>query len=175
MQKNTEAENAQVKQQDPQMAMLLQVANRQFGIPLDAVTEVFPAFTPIHLPGYTGAIRAVINIRSEILPLLDMRNILTGETSTLASHQCFVLCACAKKRLALLVDSVGEIISLDETSTRPLLLGSASSAIFSSFVLLENETVPMLNPDAISDLVSDTSPQIHPDCVHQRVFQEITT
>ncbi|HVY62287.1 MAG TPA: chemotaxis protein CheW, partial [Planctomycetota bacterium] len=57
----------------PDEVLIFQLDDRRFGVPLAAVREVLPSLASEPLPGAPGAIEGVIDVRGEVVPVVDVR------------------------------------------------------------------------------------------------------
>lgn len=130
-------------------ALLFEVEGEHFGFPLEAVQGVVRAAWPLRLPRPPYGCIGAIDVRGEILPLLDMGALL-GMRRTLKPDQWgqklvdtqFLLVSCGGTALALCVDKVQEISDAD-ASVR--LDAEHPSAGASS----EGDRCVMIDPDTL--------------------------
>ncbi len=108
----TAAETAQGQQ-----IMVFWLDQERFALPLAAVTEVLPAASIAPVPGAPPIVAGVMQIRGEIRPVLQLKELLgaagtgAGETIILVRHR--------GREVGLRVGSVEEIRTLTEAGFQP--------------------------------------------------------
>lgn len=97
------------------------LAGEFFGIPLLKVREIvaFMKITPI--PQTPDHFQGVINLRGEILPVIDLRLKLDMEAITPSAETCIVIVAVAQQKAGLIVDRVAgvQMVATDEIQDPP--------------------------------------------------------
>ena len=116
-------------------ALLLPVGRDLFAISVDGVREVVEAPRPTPLPTAPPAVRGLINVRGEIVPLFDIA-VLAGvgvsETPTFAA-----VVDSARGLAALAVDGLPEIVELgDVVGPADVVGGIATHAVGDRLVVL---------------------------------------
>lgn len=91
----------------------LELAGSQFGLLLDQVREViaFPEFTQI--PNVHQSFLGIANIRSEIIPLIDLRIHLKMKP-TLTVDTAVVICDLKSRIVGVVVDVIHNVVTVSE-------------------------------------------------------------
>lgn len=88
------------------------VAGARFGIPLDEVVEVLPAARTEPLPGAPPAVLGVLDLRGELIAVLDGDGCLGHRVPPLRTSDRFVLLRGGGYRRAIRVDHVERIVTV---------------------------------------------------------------
>lgn len=89
------------------------LGTENFAIPLSYILEIQtpPPFTPI--PRTESWLQGVINLRGEILSVVDIRRLLNCGAPPPGAAMRLLIVECSIYRLAMLVDSVMDIVDID--------------------------------------------------------------
>lgn len=85
------------------------IDGQQYGIPLKQVQSAVLAVEVTPLPGSPDYILGAINVRGEILPVIDTRKLLGLNSRELEASDQFILCLFNQNPMAIWVDSIKEI------------------------------------------------------------------
>ena len=90
------------------------ISGEEFGIELGRIAEIvkFQKSTP--LPKVPAFISGVINIRGDVIPLVDLRKRLGVEPSHIQGR--IIITKIYEEKIGLLVDAVKEIVSIEKES-----------------------------------------------------------
>ena len=97
-------------------ALLFELAEQRFALALSDVIELSRACAVQALPKAPEVVLGVLNLRGEVLPVLDLRRRLGLAEKVLEPSDCFVFVHIAKRHLALRVDRLLGIEELSITS-----------------------------------------------------------
>jgi purine-binding chemotaxis protein CheW len=111
----------QEQEEDTQHGRYLTFAlgNEAFGLEISNVTEIvgIQPITPIpEVPGY---VKGVINLRGKIIPVIDVRLRFGKESMAYDERTCIVVVDIQDVCVGLIVDSVSEVISIDDANIVP--------------------------------------------------------
>lgn len=142
------------------------LAGIYFGIPAISVQEVLEYLKVIRVPLAPAALPGIINLRGQILPVLDLRERLqlsTTETRSLADTRMAVV-RTSDGLLTLLIDRVGEIIDVDSDLFEPPAetLKPGVRAVTSHICKLENQLLLILDLAKLCRLPEHAPPALHP-------------
>lgn len=132
------------------------LAGIYFGIPAISVQEVVEYLKVIRVPLAPSALPGIINLRGQILPVLDLRERLqlsSTETRSVADSRMAVVRTC-EGLLTLLVNRVGEIIDVDSANFEPPAetLKPGVRAVTSHICKLEGQLLLVLDLARLSQL-----------------------
>jgi chemotaxis signal transduction protein len=134
--------------------LLVYLADRRFGLPLAAVERVMPMALVLPLPQSHEDLIGVLNLRGEILPVINPRPRLGLPTPALHADQRLVLLS-GTDRFLLWVDAIEEVLpAADAQSTVATHL---ASPLMPRVIRLGDELVPVL---ALSALEPRSGPSL---------------
>ncbi|WP_028866134.1 chemotaxis protein CheW [Psychromonas aquimarina] len=114
-------ETAVIEQQGQYLTFL--VADEALGIAINDVKEIIEITSITHVPMTPDYIRGVINLRGNVVPVVDLSARLGHQVSELSKRSCIVLvevsCNDEKQSLGMLVDQVKEILDIPEDHIQP--------------------------------------------------------
>jgi purine-binding chemotaxis protein CheW len=90
----------------------------EYGLPIDHVQEIIRHADPRDIPGTAGALRGVITLRSRIIPVCDLAAHL-GVRGGDGADRRIVIVESDGQRVGLIVDSVTEVMTVDEELVEP--------------------------------------------------------
>ncbi len=109
---------------EPEMLLIFQLSGEFFALPVNAVFEILDAIPATRVPNAPDHVRELINVRGSIVPLLDIRRRLqmpcSGKTRPVWIIVLELSVAGQPTRLAILVDSVEEVIEVDGANFEPI-------------------------------------------------------
>jgi purine-binding chemotaxis protein CheW len=94
--------------------LVFECAENFYGIDILKITEILKPVPVTRLPNAEDFVLGVINLRGNIVPVLDVKKILKNEYTELNSFNRIIVCNIFNKQLGLLVDKVLEVVTLRE-------------------------------------------------------------
>lgn len=126
-------------------------AGQEYGVGILSVREIrgWSAETP--LPNAPVAVRGIINLRGQVVPIYDLRIRLGAEPSTPTATHVVVIVEAASGFYGLLVDSVSDILSLAERELQdvPETGLSMEDAFITALLAREERMVSLLDLDLL--------------------------
>jgi purine-binding chemotaxis protein CheW len=110
----------------PTDALLFELAGSRMALVAALVTEVVRAVEMQPLPQAPAVVVGMINVRGELMPVLDLRRRFGLQTKDLSPDDHFIVADCGGNRVALHVDRAVELLSIQELPIEPLRQDSAS-------------------------------------------------
>lgn len=100
------------------------IAGTGYGLPILAVKEILQHEEPTRVPGAPPSIRGVLNVRGQVVPVVDL-SVKFGKGETVASSRTCILVVETQiggERLVLgvLADAVNEVLDLPSAEIEPL-------------------------------------------------------
>lgn len=113
----------------PQEYLSFRVGAEEFGISLLCVQEIRSYQTPLRFPGASAISSGVLNLRGEIVPVIDLRVRFDTPQRFDAMTVTVVLNLASGCTLGVVVDSVSDVLDLKAENIRPApaLSGAADS------------------------------------------------
>lgn len=109
---------AELKQSSNQY-IIFTLVNETMGIPIGFVREVISlnSHTLYRIPGSPSHFRGVINLRGQVIPIVDARKKFNfGLNSPQSENPKAIIVECDKEQFGLVVDDVEEVARIDEES-----------------------------------------------------------
>jgi purine-binding chemotaxis protein CheW len=95
------------------------VGGQLFGLPILRVQDVFLPERITRVPLAPPEVAGVLNLRGRIVTLIDMRRSLGLEACTAKGQRMAIGVERGGESYGLLIDSVGEVLKLDDTAREP--------------------------------------------------------
>lgn len=95
------------------------VGGQLFGLPILRVQDVFLPERITRVPLAPPEVAGVLNLRGRIVTLIDMRRSLGLEACTTKGQRMAIGVERGGESYGLLIDSVGEVLKLDDTAREP--------------------------------------------------------
>jgi purine-binding chemotaxis protein CheW len=114
--------------------LIFQLDDNDFALPIDAVEEVAQVPDQItRLPKTPKFLEGVVNLRGEVLPVVDQRRRFDMQATTVNANRRLVVVRTEQHRAGLIVDSVSEVLrcSPDTIKPSPDLTGDALGIVHS--------------------------------------------
>jgi purine-binding chemotaxis protein CheW len=114
--------------------LVFRLDDNEFALPIDAVEEVARVPDQItRLPKTPKFLEGVVNLRGEVLPVVDQRRRFEMTAATVSVHRRLVVVRTEQHRAGLIVDSVSEVLrcSPDSIQPSPDLTGDALGIVHS--------------------------------------------
>lgn len=106
-----ESENRQIRETQ---FLVFESANNLYGIDILKITEILKPVQVTRLPNAENFVLGVINLRGNIVPVIDIRKILKNEYTELTNLSRIIVSNIYNKNLGLLVERVLEVVTLRE-------------------------------------------------------------
>ncbi len=126
--------------------IVFQVGPQEFCVDIMAVRELRGWTPATPLPRSPDYVLGVINLRGTVLPVVDMSARLGLGPGQTGGRQVIIVVFLGRQLVGLLVDSVREILALDEAQLRPTpdLPGQALEGFVDSLITLQDRMVGVL-------------------------------
>ncbi len=86
----------------------------------DYVTEIINDHTITHLPRVPKYIKGIINLRGQLMPVVDIRLLMGKDATVYNSKTCIIILNVDSIPLGIVVDSVHQVIDIDTDNIQPL-------------------------------------------------------
>jgi len=146
-------EGGHVSRTDELRFVVFRLDDNEFALPIDAVDEVARVPDQItRLPKTPKFLEGVVNLRGEVLPVIDQRRRFEMPPTTVNGHRRLVVVRTDRHRAGLIVDSVTEVLRCapDLIKPAPDLTGEALGLV-NSVINLEasGRIVLLLDPSEL--------------------------
>jgi purine-binding chemotaxis protein CheW len=137
-----------------------------FGLPAISVQEVLERLEIVAVPLAPLALPGIINLRGQILPVLDLREQLQLPVRDAAADEVarMMVVRTAEGLITLVIDRVGEILDVEEASfeTTPDTLKSIVRSVTTQICKLDNQLLLLLDIEKLIQLSDDKATKDEP-------------
>lgn len=102
------------------------LGEEEYGIPITLVQEIIRFTPPRPIPGSSGHVEGVINLRGRIIPVVDLKSRFGISSETEDTK--IVIVEIGETTVGVIVDEVKEVITIDTDMTEPPPSGVASAS-----------------------------------------------
>lgn len=130
------------------------IGGQLFGFPILRVQDVFPVTRLTRVPLAPAEVAGVLNLRGRIVTLIDLRRRFGFEAAAASSQQMAIGIETGGESYGLLIDSIGEVMRLDDDACEPvpLNLDPHLSRIASGICRLDGQLLIVADVTRILDL-----------------------
>lgn len=125
----------------------------EFGLDIDRVQEITPRTDITPVPGSPSFVLGVVNLRGMIIPVLDSRLRFHLPPKAPTDKTRIIILGLAGQPTGLMVDSVAEVVKLDDFTLRdtPPLVAGVRSEYLAGMVTTGDRLITLINLDKILD------------------------
>lgn len=125
------------------------IGDENFGVGIGRVVEILKSQKIYSIPELPDFLSGVINVRGEVIPLLDLR--LRFGVHTPAKKRRMLTVRCEGGNIALLVDEIDEIISLnpEDITAPPSIFKGLKTEYLTGLGKKEDKIIILLNLDKL--------------------------
>ena len=140
---NDEKKQEEVSSQDGQY-LTFNIAEQEYGIEIRHVTEIVGIQKITNLPDIPQFIKGVINLRGNVIPVLDVRLRFGMKERDYDERTCIMVININESSVGLIVDTVSEVLTIGKESIEaPPKLGN--NRFVRGFGKIENEVKILLD------------------------------
>jgi purine-binding chemotaxis protein CheW len=132
-----------------------------YGVEISYVTEIVGIQPITEMPDLPKCIKGIINLRGDIIPVLDARLRFNKLEKEYNDRTCVIVVELEKIQLGIIVDVVSEVINIeDENIVPPPQIGSMGRKFiknvgkYNNLVLLIIDVEQLLDEDELRDLMN---------------------
>ena len=136
------------------------IGTHQFGLEVQSVREIITGVSPTTVPRADGAVAGILNLRGQIVTVVDLATRLQLESSPDVDEEVFLVVEGAARVFAIRVDRVGDVVDLANTppETSPPTLSKAVAEAITGVSSLPDSLLQILDPVALSPDRSGADP-----------------
>jgi purine-binding chemotaxis protein CheW len=127
------------------------IGGQLFGLPIARVQDVFKPDRMTEVPLSSSEIAGILNLRGRIVTVIDMRRRLGVEERTSEQPSMAIGIECRGESYGLLIDSIGEVIALDDglLESNPVNLDAKIAQVSSGVIRLDSDLLVVLDIDRV--------------------------
>lgn len=136
------------------------IGPHQFGLEVQSVREILTGMTPTAVPRADGAVAGILNLRGQIVTVVDLATRLKLESNADVSEEVFLVVEGSAPVFAIRVDNVGDVVDLASTPPEPAppTLPEAVADAIIGVSSLPDSLLQILDPVALSPDRGGTDP-----------------
>ena len=101
------------------MYLTFRLGNEDYGIEIRYVTEIVGMQKITEVPDMPPYVKGVVNLRGQVIPVLDMRLRFHMESRNYDERTCIVVVNINEAQVGLVVDTVNEVRNIDDEQISP--------------------------------------------------------
>jgi purine-binding chemotaxis protein CheW len=136
-------------------ALVFLLDEQEYGIALGCVQEIRSYQPPTRLAGACDYLLGILDLRGEVVPLIDMRRRLGLPAAPVDEFTVVIVISLGERRIGVVADRVNDVVVLAPGQIRamPAMTGSADQRHFVAIASLEGRSVVLTD---IESLLADT-------------------
>jgi purine-binding chemotaxis protein CheW len=136
--------------------LVFRLGNEEYGIDIHKITTIVEKNMNIsRVPKTPAFVKGVINLRGEVIPVISLRLKFGLPDDTFGENTRIIIVKLEDVTAGLLVDSVAEVLMLDENSTENIssIAGELSLDYISGVGKYNNRIITLLNLEKLIEIV----------------------
>jgi purine-binding chemotaxis protein CheW len=121
------------------------------GIPIDVIEEINHHLDLTPVPHAPECVRGVMNLRGEVVTVIDLRTVFGLEATTVTRQTCNVVVRSRGEQIGILADRVGEVIATSHSAVEPAPanVAGADGRFFRGVCKLDNGILVLLDVEQV--------------------------
>jgi len=130
------------------------IENDMFALGIGNITELIPVVNIITIPDSNKFIIGMINYRGNIIPLIDLKKIISGtDTNFFLSSRIIIIKENDTNANAVLIEKLTDTMEIEEKNIDYDSAELVRSAYLKGLIKYNNQIIKLLNTDSIFDLI----------------------
>ena len=143
-QTDSEKEETQVEEKtDIKRFLTFESDNLIFGVNTDQVVEIINNHSIRSIPMVPPYVRGVINLRGQIIPIIDFRLKMDKPFKDYTARTCIVILNINSNTIGIIVDAVSQVLDIDLEKSSPIPV-EKKMKMTNSMVSIDEKTVVLL-------------------------------
>lgn len=139
---NIEVEGAAENVQEPVRCLTFDSGELTMFLSTDYVTEIINNYPITPIPLLPSFVKGIINLRGQILPVVDIRAYMGKPEIEYTSQTCIIVINVKSMPLGIIVDSVQQVLDIDLSEVQPIPL-KRQQKLLNGMITLESGKVLM--------------------------------
>jgi purine-binding chemotaxis protein CheW len=134
--------------------IVFQLDNEQYAVDLEQVLSIERLQTITHVPNTSTFIKGVINLRGEIIPIIDLKERLHKGLTKYTESTRLLIVQMNTLKVGLIVDTATDVIDLDQSQVEPApsIFGGVTREYLKGVVKLEDQLFVLLDLKCVLNL-----------------------
>ena len=126
--------------------LTFRASDQNYALPVLSVQEIRRYEAPLKLPGASNALLGVLNLRGQVIPVIDLRTVLGIGEARFSELTVTVVLQWEGRAFGLVVDSVSDVVEVARSKVQPMptLNDRPEAQWLGGVVELDNRTVTLL-------------------------------
>ncbi len=120
-----------------------------FALNTEHVVEIITSFSITAIPLVPGYIKGIINVRGQIIPVLDMRIRIGMTELERPETECIIILEYQDEQIGIMVDAVDQVIEFDPAVLSPVPVENHQELATSLYTSASGDVILLLNLDAL--------------------------
>ncbi len=99
--------------------VVFNLCNEEYGVDIMQVKEIVNYMVPVKVPNAPEFIEGIINLRSEIIPIINLKKRFNIEGQEIEENKRIIVMNINGKKVGFVVDDASEVISIENESIEP--------------------------------------------------------
>lgn len=127
------------------------LAGEEYAFPIQEVQEIIRYTKPTEIPDVPPHVKGVTHLRSTVLPIIDLRTMLSLPAATIDEFTKVIVLRSARKQFGLIVDRIHEVLRVRKAEIQkpPVLAERNGQEEIAGIVRKEDQTIMVLNSNAL--------------------------
>lgn len=128
--------------------VVFRLDNEKYGIDISYVSGIEYEQTIVRVPNSSRNIKGIINLRGEVIPVLDLRTKFNMDNLTAPKDAELIIVNLPNNKIAIEVDGVEQIHHIDENDIvdMPEIAKSSGAGYFDRVAKLDGKLIIIINP-----------------------------
>ena len=144
---------------DTSLIVSFRLANEEYGVDIMYVQEIILIGQITEMPQVPAFVRGLVNLRGNVIPVIDLRIQFSLETSDETESSRIVVLNVGERTMGVVVDAVDEVLRIQDEQIEPAPPGMAGlgQRYVRGLVRLESRLLVLLDIEAVMELDASTT------------------
>ena len=131
--------------------IVFQLKNQQYGVDIQQIRSIEKLQNITEIPNTPDFIKGVINLRSEVIAIIDLRERLHINKTDITDHTRILIVSINEVQIGLIVDSATEVLDIDPTviDPSPEIVGEIDVTFVKGVAKLEDRLLILLDLERV--------------------------
>lgn len=146
--------------------IVFKLGNENYGINIAYVNAIEHDQEIVRVPNSSGNIKGIINLRGEIIPVVDLKSKFNSANKEMAANSQLIIVQNNGRKIAIEVDAVEKIQNLEEKDivNMPTIAKGEGVDYFSTVAKVDGQLIIMIEPEK---LLSETESSVVDSLVNE--------